>query len=390
MLIKNTKKIMAMMATVGSMLICNSYAYADFDYAEHNYKTYNNTKEDISGKDAYLSKQPEFANSIPANDYILELEEITAKANGLKIGNYAKAGDYKRIVQPARIKIDDESSYNFGNYQIILGSRGLREHSGYEYGKRQNRTPQMDAGIIWEIGHEIGHGVLNHGTGKVQQRIEAQEKDADRIAWYTLEKTSDYGWGYAFTVDLAFRTDNCNENYIKKQTDNKLWISGSNPSNVQYMLNLNGKWQDARDLYDILISNNYQFKHTTSIYDDYAVALGQLGYIYSKEKKIDVNKLAIVPETKYPYLKSKLIYESSNMPNGYKTIVHFCSDADTASAAWNKGSYTSNHGYHPNDALQNIEELKAMKESTLAADTAAIIAVKYAGINIFNGFNYFY
>ena len=314
-----------------------------------------------------------------------------AEANGLKIGTYTRAGDYKRVVQPVRLSIGHNNSSNFGNYQIVLGTERLRRDGGYEYGNdKQSRNPYMDAGIIWEIGHEMGHGVLNHGNTK-HGRIPAQEEDADRIAWYTLEKTSDFGWGYAFNVKDAYRTDNCNEEYVKKQTNNKLWISGTSPSDVQYKLNINGKWYNARNLYNLLIESNYQFKFYVGGFETYTTALGQLGYIYSKEKKIDANKIEIVPETRYPYRKSKLIYRSPNMPNGYKTIAFFSSSVNDIAPFWNKGKYTETEGYSYKDAHDDLADLKASRqESPFVLDKAVIIAIKYAGINEFNGINYFH
>ena len=391
--IKSNRCLKAMASLLfGSMVVFGggNYAYADFDYSEHHYKTYNNMKEDVSGKEAYLASKPDLKNSVPANDYILELQKIAADANGLEIGTYKNAGDYKRIVQPVRIAIGYNDSTNFGNYQILLGTGSLRRNSGYEYGNtKQSRNPYMDAGIILEIGHEIGHGVLNHGTGK-HGRITAQEEDADRIAWYTLEKTSDFGWGYAFNNNDAYRTDNCNEEYVKKQTNNKLWISGTSPSDVQYKLNINGKWYNARNLYNVLIEANYQFKFYVGGFETYTTALGQLGYIYSKEKRIDANKIEIVPETRYPYRKSKLIYRSPNMPNGYKTIAFFSSSVNDIAPFWNKGKYTETEGYSYKDAQDDLAELKSSgKESPFVLDKAVIIAIKYAGINEFNGINYF-
>ena len=396
--IKSNRCLKAMASLLFSSLVVfgeGSYAYADFDYSEHHYKTYNDMKEDVSDKDSYLakmsSKYPELKNSIPADDYILELEKIVAEANGLKIGTYTRAGDYKRVVQPVRLSIGHNNSSNFGNYQIVLGTERLRRDGGYEYGNdKQSRNPYMDAGIIWEIGHEMGHGVLNHGNTK-HGRIPAQEEDADRIAWYTLEKTSDFGWGYAFNVKDAYRTDNCNEEYVKKQTNNKLWISGTSPSDVQYKLNINGKWYNARNLYNLLIESNYQFKFYVGGFETYTTALGQLGYIYSKEKKIDANKIEIVPETRYPYRKSKLIYRSPNMPNGYKTIAFFSSSVNDIAPFWNKGKYTETEGYSYKDAHDDLADLKASgQESPFVLDKAVIIAIKYAGINEFNGINYFH
>ena len=396
--IKSNRCLKAMASLLFSSLVVfgeGSYAYADFDYSEHHYKTYNDMKEDVSDKDSYLakmsSKYPELKNSIPADDYILELEKIVAEANGLKIGTYTRAGDYKRVVQPVRLSIGHNNSSNFGNYQIVLGTERLRRDGGYEYGNdKQSRNPYMDAGIIWEIGHEMGHGVLNHGNTK-HGRIPAQEEDADRIAWYTLEKTSDFGWGYAFNVKDAYRTDNCNEEYVKKQTNNKLWISGTSPSDVQYKLNINGKWYNARNLYNLLIESNYQFKFYVGGFETYTTALGQLGYIYSKEKKIDANKIEIVPETRYPYRKSKLIYRSPNMPNGYKTIAFFSSSVNDIAPFWNKGKYTETEGYSYKDAHDDLADLKASRqESPFVLDKAVIIAIKYAGINEFNGINYFH
>ena len=396
--IKSNRCLKAMASLLFSSLVVfgeGSYAYADFDYSEHHYKTYNDMKEDVSDKDSYLakmsSKYPELKNSIPADDYILELEKIVAEANGLKIGTYTRAGDYKRVVQPVRLSIGHNNSSNFDNYQIVLGTERLRRDGGYEYGNdKQSRNPYMDAGIIWEIGHEMGHGVLNHGNTK-HGRIPAQEEDADRIAWYTLEKTSDFGWGYAFNVKDAYRTDNCNEEYVKKQTNNKLWISGTSPSDVQYKLNINGKWYNARNLYNLLIESNYQFKFYVGGFETYTTALGQLGYIYSKEKKIDANKIEIVPETRYPYRKSKLIYRSPNMPNGYKTIAFFSSSVNDIAPFWNKGKYTETEGYSYKDAHDDLADLKASRqESPFVLDKAVIIAIKYAGINEFNGINYFH
>ena len=392
--IKNNRCLKAMASLLfGSMVVFGggNYAYADFDYSEHHYKTYNNMKEDVSGKEAYLASKPDLKNSVPANDYILELQKIAADANGLEIGIYKNAGDYKRIVQPVRIAVGRNTSTSFGNYQILLGTESLRRNAGYEYGNtKQSRNPYMDAGIILEIGHEIGHCVLNHGTGK-HGRITAQEEDADRIAWYTLEKTSDFGWGYAFNDKEAYRTDNCNEEYVKKQTNNKLWISGTSPSDVQYKLNINGTWYNARDFYRVLIDANYQFKFYVGGFETYTTALGQLGYIYSKEKKIDANKIEIVPETRYPYRKSKLIYRSPNMPNGYKTIAFFSSSVNDIAPFWNKGKYTETEGYSYKDAYDDLADLKASgKESPFAVDKAVIIAIKYAGIDIFNEHNYFH
>ena len=398
--IKSNRCLKAMVSLLFSSMVVfggGSYAYADFDYSEHHYKTYNRMKENISNKESYLasmrSKHPELKNSILADDYILELQKIAADANGIKIGTYKNAGDYKRVVQPVRIAVGYNNSTNFGNYQILLGTENLRHLSGYEYGIK-NRNPYTDAGIVWVIGHEMGHGVLNHNTikaGADHDRITAQEEDADRIAWYTLEKTSDFGWGYAFNVSDAYRTDNCNEEYVKKQTNNKLWISGTSPSDVQYKLNINGTWYNARNLYNVLIESNYQFKFYVGGFKTYTTALGQLGYIYSKEKKIDTNKIEIVPETRYPYRKSKLIYRSPNMPNGYKTIAFLSSSVNDIAPFWNKGKYTETEGYSHKDAYDDLADLKASgKESPFVLDKAVIIAIKYAGINEFNGINYFH
>ena len=399
--IKSNRCLKAMASLLfGSMVVLGggNYAYADFDYSEHHYKTYHNMKEDVSDKANYLSsiysKHPELKNSVPANDYILELQKIAADANGLKIGTYKKDGDYKRVVQPVILAIGRNQSTNFGNYQIFLGTESLRQTSGYEYGNvKQSRNPYMDAGIIWEIGHEIGHGVLNHGNTK-HGRITAQEEDADRIAWYTLEKTSDFGWGYAFNVKDAYRTDNCNEEYVKNQTNNKLWILGTSPNNVVYSINLDGKWYNARNLFDVLLGNYFDPTPATDYgktYDGYAIALGQLGYIYSKEKKIDVSKLAIVPETRYPYYTSKLVYKSANMPNGYKTIAFFHSDVAKITSFWNDNPYDSKEGYSSKTVYNDILKMKSISyDSLLQEDMAEIIAIKYAGIDLFNGFNYFH
>ena len=371
----------------GAVLLSGSYAHADFNYAEHHYATYNGTLEDVSGKDAYLANDEEIQRSFPANSYILELQKVAADANGLKIGNYAKTGDYKKIVQPVRL-IDLNDSFNAGNYQIVLGTKRLSANGGYEYGQKQARTPAMDAGIIWEIGHEMGHGVLNHGTGK-HDRITAEEEDADRIAWYTLEKTSNFGWGYAFGINTAFRTDCNNEEYIKRQTNNKLWIHGWNKHNVTYELNVNGRWLNARDLYIGIITAMKPDRTLNSTYDDYAIALAQLGYIYSREKTIDVSKIEVVDETKYDYLKSKLIYRSANMPNGYKTIAFFNSPSTTIKAIWNRSKYTSD-GYGLENMGRDLLDFQQTQDNTNEEwEKALIISIKYAGIDIFNGHNHF-
>lgn len=363
----------------GTVLLSSGYVHADFDYNEHHYATYNTTPEDVSGKDAYLNSIPVLKNSVPANAYILELQKVAADANGLKIGTYKNNGDYKRVVQPVRIVAGENNSYNFGNYQILLGTKSIYEDSGYEYNSKQSRNPAMDAGIIWLMGHEIGHGVLNHGTGaNANKRIESQERDADRIAWYTLEKTSDFGWGYAFNVDIAFRTDRNNEEYIKRQTNNKLWIHGFNKHDTQYELNVNGKWHDAREFYNAIAEFTSKDISIDSAYNSYTLALGQLGYIYSKEKAIDVSKLDIVAENKYTYKKSKLIYRSSNMPNGYKTIAFFNSPAAALKEHWNRSGYSLEDLYKDLNELQNTSTIEEWEKTLIAS-------IKYAGIDMFNG-----
>ena len=78
------------------------------------------------------------------------------------------------------------------------------------------------------------------------------------------------------------------------------------------------------------------------------------------------------------------------MPNGYKTIAFFNSSANDIAAFWNKGKYTEKEGYSYKDAYNDIKELKLEKGDTDAAcDKAKIIAIKYAGIDIFNGHDYF-
>ena len=140
-----------------------------------------------------------------------------------------------------------------------------------------------------------------------------------------------------------------------------------------------------------MIESNYQFKFYVGGFETYTTALGQLGYIYSKEKKIDANKIEIVPETRYPYRKSKLIYRSPNMPNGYKTIAFFSSSVNDIAPFWNKGKYTETEGYSYKDAHDDLADLKASRqESPFVLDKAVIIAIKYAGINEFNGINYFH
>ena len=382
------KKNICSAVLAGAVLLSGGHAHADFNYAEHHYATYNSTPEDVSDKDAYLANDEEIQRSFPANDYILELQKVAADANGLKIGNYAKAGDYKKIVQPVRL-IDLNDSFNAGNYQIVLGTKRLSDNGGYQYGQKQLRRPEMDAGIIWEIGHEMGHGVLNHGTGK-HDRITAEEEDADRIAWYTLEKTSDFGWGYAFNINTAFRTDSNNEDYIKRQTNNKLWIHGWNKHNVTYELNVNGRWLNARDLYIGMITAMKPDRTLNSTYNSYAISLSQLGYIYSKEKTIDVSKIEVVDETKYDYLKSKLIYRSSNMPNGYKTIAFFSSPADTIKAIWNKSKYTANDGYGLENMGRDLLDFQQTQDNTNEEwEKALITSIKYIGIDVYNGHNHF-
>ena len=126
-------------------------------------------------------------------------------------------------------------------------------------------------------------------------------------------------------------------------------------------------------------------------YDGYAIALGQLGYIYSKEQKIDVSKLAIVPETRYPYFTSKLVYKSANMPNGYKTIAFFHSDVDKTTSFGNGNPYDSKEGYSSKTVYNDILKMKSTSYySLLQEDMAEIIAIKYAGIDLFNGINYFH
>ena len=79
------------------------------------------------------------------------------------------------------------------------------------------------------------------------------------------------------------------------------------------------------------------------------------------------------------------------MPNGYKTIAFFSSSVQEVAAFWNKGKYTEKEGYSYKDAHDDLAELKASgKESPLALDKAVMIAIKYAGINEFNGINYFH
>ena len=371
------KKNICSVALVGAVLFSGSYAHADFDYNEHHYATYNTEREDVSRKDAYLASIPELKNSIPANDYILELQKVAANANGLKIGTYKNNGDYKRIVQPVRLD-NSNNSANFGNYQIILGLKSLDKEADYQIHSK-NRTPQMDASIIWEMGHEMGHGVLNHGTGK-HDRIEEQERDADRIAWYTLEKTSDFGWGYAFNVDTAYRTDNCNEEYVKKQTNNKLWIHGWDKHNVVYELNVSGRWHDVREFYNAIAEFTSKDISIDSAYNDYTIALGQLGYIYSKEKTIDISKLDIVAENKYTYKKSKLIYRSPKMPNGYKTIAFFNSSADAIKGNWGR------NGYSLEDLYKGLNELQNTSNNTIEEwEKVLITSIKFAGIDMFNG-----
>ena len=370
----------------GAVLLSGSYAHADFNYAEHHYATFNGTPEDVSGKDAYLNSIPELKNSVPANAYILELQKVAADANGLKIDTYKNNGDYKRVVQPVRIAVGENNSHNFGNYQILLGTKSIYEDAGYEYNSKQPRNPQADAGIIWLIGHEMGHGVLNHCTGaNANKRIEEQERDADRIAWYTLEKTSDFGWGYAFNIDIAFRTDCNNEEYIKRQTNNKLWIHGWNKHDTQYELNVNGRYYNVKDFYDGLIESTKP--GISSAYNSYTLALGQLGYIYSKEKTIDVRKIEVVDETKYTYKKSKLIYRSANMPNGYKTIAFFNAPADVVQAIWNRSKYTSGDGYGLENMGRDLVDLQQTQNNEW--EKALIISIKYIGIDVLNGHNHF-
>ena len=73
--IKSNRCLKAMASLLFSSLVVfggGNYAYAYFDYSEHHYKTYNNVKEDVSDKTAYLSsvysKNPELKNSVPATD----------------------------------------------------------------------------------------------------------------------------------------------------------------------------------------------------------------------------------------------------------------------------------------------------------------------------------
>ena len=79
------------------------------------------------------------------------------------------------------------------------------------------------------------------------------------------------------------------------------------------------------------------------------------------------------------------------MPNGYKTIAFFSSSVNDIAPFWNKGKYTETEGYSYKDAYDDLADLKASgKESPFAVDKAVIIAIKYAGIDIFNEHNYFH
>ena len=79
------------------------------------------------------------------------------------------------------------------------------------------------------------------------------------------------------------------------------------------------------------------------------------------------------------------------MPNGYKTIAFFSSSVNDIAPFWNKGKYTETEGYSYKDAHDDLADLKASRqESPFVLDKAVIIAIKYAGINEFNGINYFH
>ena len=336
------KKLMTVCMSIFLLGLANSNSvFAEYNYSEYPYASisgkYNYRLTDYLKGDISKITKERIAN-IPvfqATNRILQIQKKIAQVNGLVVEKRQGGLDFKQKVSPAvLVKGYGNASMNeLGD--LWLGVEHLK-NNGYDIYAYNDNNLIAESELFATIAHETGHSVLNHSLRLKGDwdRNDIEEADADLFAVRTAEKLSEYSWH----TGLLSRTGHIDDiypivsDYIKNNSKGKLIVNPSNQDvhsvSKLFKLNVNGKYILSSDFGSAFV-NKLGYYYSTKHHQMFDFALGQLGYIYGKDGKLDVKNFRLEQNTDNEYGKTRLVYRSSNMPNGYKNVAYFQTDLNT-------------------------------------------------------------
>ncbi len=342
MLTRYKKKLMAVCMPAFLFSLANSssvfaeYNYSEYPYAsisgKYNYRLTNYPKEDLS---KYTKELIGNRKVLQATNRILQIQKKIAQVNGLVVEKRQGGLDFKQKVTPAILVEKCDNAFMTPSGDLILGINVLSEDE-YDVYSYNNNNFIAESHLLATIAHETGHSVLNHSfrLKEEQGRSEMNEGDADLFAVRTAEKLSEYGW-YTGLLNRTGRRETIYavvSDYIKNNSKGKLIVNSSNQDahsvSKLFKLNVNGKYILSSDFGSAFV-NKLGYYYSTKHHQMFDFALGQLGYIYGKDGKLDVKNFRLEANTENEYGKTCLVYHSPNMPNGYKNIAYFQTDLNT-------------------------------------------------------------
>lgn len=327
------------------MVVCvnSSSVFAEYNYSEYPYDSisgkYSARLTDYCKGDLSKYTKNKIANRhvLQATNRILQIQKKIAQANGLVVEKRQGGFDFKQKVTPAVLVEGYNNACMTVAGDMLLGIEHLKK-DGYDVYTYNNNNFIAESELFATIAHETGHSVLNHAlnpTNEQEDRTPLEEGDADLFAVRTAEKLSEYGW---HTGLLARTEDNCESmhnvvtDYIKNNSKGKLIVNpyDQNIHSVSklFKLNVNGKYISSSDFGTAFV-NKLGYYYSQKHHQMFDFALGQLGYIYGKDGKLDVKNLRLEANTENEYGKTRLVYRSPNMPNGYKNVAYFQTDLNT-------------------------------------------------------------
>ncbi len=327
----------ALMAVcVNSNSVSAEYNYNEYPYAsisgKYSARLTDYCKGDLSKytKDSIGNKKV-----LQATNRILQIQKKIAQANGLVVEKRQGGFDFKQKVTPAILVEGYNNACMTVAGDMLLGIEHLKK-DGYDVYTYNNNNFIAESELFATIAHETGHSVLNHPLKPKGEwdRSHIEESDADLFAVRTAEKLSEYGWytGLLCRADDYESVYTVVSDYIKNNSKGKLIVNPSNQDvhsvSKLFKLNVNGKYILSSDFGSAFV-NKLGYYYSPKHHQMFDFALGQLGYIYGKDGKLDVKNFRLEQNTDNEYGKTRLVYRSPNMPNGYKNVAYFQTDLNT-------------------------------------------------------------
>lgn len=353
MLTRYKKKLMAIcMFTFLLSLTNSSSVFAEYNYSEYPYASisgkYSTRLTDYCKGDLSKYTKDSIGNRkvLQATNRILQIQKKIAQANGLVVEKRQGGFDFKQKVTPAILVEGYNTASMTPSGDLLLGIEHLKKHE-YDVYSYNNSNFIAESYLFATIAHETGHSVLNHPLNptREQGRKALEEGDADLFAVRTTEKLSEYGWytGLLCRADDYESTYTVVADYIKNNSKGKLIVNpydqNIHSASKLFKLNVNGKYISSSDFGTAFV-NKLGYYYSQKHHQMFEFALGQLGHIYGKDGKLDVKNFRLEQNTDNEYGKTRLVYRSPNMPNGYKNVAYFQTDLNTMKNSLQNIEYT--------------------------------------------------